>query len=124
MLYRKRLFCFLLFVFDYICNIILSGLIGNCRNGTRNILMENNYLWEIIYTYFFYDAVSCMTVLARVLCSTVVLITCLHNHGTILGMHIQYVFMSVLCTCLSAFLYFKSQSIVDKTYLHIDNTVI
>lgn len=47
-----------------------------------------------------------MTVLTGVLCSTVVL-TCLHNHGTIIGMQIQYVFiakkerfMSVLCTCL------------------------
>lgn len=74
-----------------------------------------------------------MTVLTGVLCSTE-LLTRLHNHGIIIGMHIQNVFiakreerrfMSVLYLALSAFLYFKSllQSIVDTTYLHIDKVI-
>lgn len=31
--------------------------------------------------------------LTGVLSSTVVLINCLHTHGTIIGMHLQYVFI-------------------------------
>lgn len=58
-----------------------------------------------------------MTLLTRVLCSTLVLVKCLHIYGTIIGIHIQYVFIAgreeICWDCapaLSAFLFLKSAS--------------
>lgn len=55
--------------------------------------------------------------LTGVLCSTLLLVKCLHSYGTIIGIHIEYVFIArreVICLdcapALSAFLYFKSAS--------------
>lgn len=98
--------------------------------------MENFYLWEVIYEYFFYNAMPFLTALTGVLCSLKVL-TCLHNHGTIIIiiiMHIHYVFIAKrgkrICqyceTDTSAFLYFKCLfgNIVYKAFLHVDSEVI
>lgn len=53
---------------------IFAGLIGNYRKKTNTFVGKIHfYLMEIIYKYFFYNAVPFMTVLTKVLRSMVML---------------------------------------------------